>query len=157
MTVALGGHNLNTNNDINLVTLQSKEFYIHPKYCSKTFPDDIALIKLPVSVAFTGKSGTLYSIVWIIHNLSFKFGFTARIRPVVLADLGNRDHVNDTVIVSGWGYYSDGDLIHFWWVYLFIFNLFVFFQLLNRLAMYYSKLLRLSFPTKSAVKLGVAW
>ncbi|XP_046447987.1 brachyurin-like isoform X1 [Daphnia pulex] len=83
VTVVLGGHNLNINN-ADTVTLQSKEFYIHPKYSSQTFPDDIALIKLPVNVVFT-----------------------ARIRSVVLADLGNRDHVNDTVIVSGWGYYSD--------------------------------------------------
>lgn len=78
MTVALGGHNLNTNNDANLVTLQSKEFYIHPKYSSKTFPDDIALIKLPVSVAVTGKSRTirLFELfITFLLNLDLKLVF----------------------------------------------------------------------------------
>lgn len=48
-----------------------------------------------------------------LRSNNFLIVFTARIRSVVLSDLGNRDHVNDTVIVSGWGYYSDGDLIDF--------------------------------------------
>ncbi|KAI9563420.1 hypothetical protein GHT06_010883 [Daphnia sinensis] len=84
VTVVLGAHNLSAVSEPYRISLQSTEFYIHPKYSSETFPDDIGLIKLPVSVTFS-----------------------ARIRPVVLTDLGNRDFVNNTVIVTGWGYYSD--------------------------------------------------
>lgn len=84
VTVVLGAHNLSAVSEPYRISLKSTEFHIHPKYSSETFPDDIGLIKLPLSITLS-----------------------ARIRPVVLADLGNRDHVNNTVVISGWGYYSD--------------------------------------------------
>lgn len=54
VTVVLGAHNVSAANEQYRVSLQSTEYYIHPKYSSKTFTDDIALIRLPISVTLTG-------------------------------------------------------------------------------------------------------
>lgn len=54
MTVVLGAHNLSAVSEPYRISLKSTEFHIHPKYSSETFPDDIGLIKLPVSVTLSG-------------------------------------------------------------------------------------------------------
>lgn len=105
MTVVLGAHRWSAN-ESSRVSYISKNVYVHPDYKDNEFHDDIGLVQLKKTVDFTSNSiRNVFPIHWLTHRL------LGRISPISLDDLSNSMHVNRTVSVAGWGYFTNGKVI----------------------------------------------
>ena len=82
----------------------ANNFHIHPDWNSITFFGDVALVKLPTPISF---SGNLPFFPFTLRKSNYCVKSTDKIRPVCLPTSQESKHVDDDVIVSGWGRVSD--------------------------------------------------
>ncbi|XP_046448092.1 brachyurin-like isoform X2 [Daphnia pulex] len=85
--VTLGAHNVDDDQEIHQENYRSRDYYIHPDWDSNTLQGDIGLIRLPQSIDFSDY-----------------------VRPICLDSPSEslNDYVGETVVLTGWGLYSDG-------------------------------------------------
>ena len=80
-----------------------ENFIIHSGYDpERCFQNDIALVRLPTSLKFSGK------LVYQKNHDFFKFPFSDRIKPIKLINSNDANSFDDkVVVVSGWGDTTD--------------------------------------------------
>jgi hypothetical protein len=112
--IMLGAHNvrLTAAEEPNRVEYRSDVYTIHPNWGSTLLRNDMALIKLPESVTFTGlTTHDNQSLNSIRFDSQLFLKNSDAISPICLAPATEPLHAGDPLHVSGWGKPSDGNNI----------------------------------------------
>jgi elastase-2 len=110
--IRLGAHDVSSNSlEQHQLLYNSTHYYLHPDWVYGKVEDDIVLIELKEDVSLsrerkTKKTTIQFSEHWLEITSSFKW-FLEYIRPIRLPNRYDPDQVGDSVVMVGWGNYSD--------------------------------------------------
>lgn len=84
----------------------SERIFIHPSWDASTLTGDIALIKLPQNITFSGKFSDCQQLIVTEFFIDY-------VRPICLPNYSDTsDHVGDPVTLTGWGRFSDSETFY---------------------------------------------
>ena len=102
--VFLGAHNmLVKSNETNRVKgYITGDFVFHPDWKSGSLVADLALVKLPFSLSFSSALTWKQQMICLSYLSLLHLTTPGFIRPICLPDVDDPDHVDDTVVHTGW-------------------------------------------------------